>query len=417
MTIGVDRNNWREGILTDLGTVSRGRSRHRPRNDPILFGGSYPFFQTGDVKKATLWLDNYWATYNDVGLEQSKLWPSRTLCITIAANIADSAILGIPGCFPDSIVGFTVDDSVADVRFVKYMLDHIQQRFQGISRGTTQDNLSLEKLLSVNFRYPPLRAQRKIGTILSTYDDLIENNRRRIKILGEMAQRIYREWFIDFEYPGHDIVPLVESKLGPIPRDWRWVRMGDILEDVRDSVQPSRVEPGTAYLGLEHFPERSIAIQEWGVAFDAKSTKLRYRPSDILFGKIRPYFHKVGRAPVEGICSTDVIVLRPRGEAVASLALAVASSDAFVRHAVQTSQGTKMPRADWKVLREYPVAIPPLELTTRLGLILDDMTAPLRHLVLAIRNLRATRDLLLPQLVSGEIDVEDLNVPMEELAA
>src|SRR3569623_376107 len=98
---------WRLLTLRELGTVERGRSRHRPRNDPSLYGGPYPFVQTGDIKAAGLRLHEYSQTYNEVGLAQSRLWPAGILCITIAANICDTAILGIPACFPDSIVGFT----------------------------------------------------------------------------------------------------------------------------------------------------------------------------------------------------------------------------------------------------------------------------------------------------------------------
>ncbi|MEW3947070.1 restriction endonuclease subunit S, partial [Pseudomonas aeruginosa] len=118
------------------------------RNDPSLYGGDYPFFQTGDVKGAELYLRCFSATYNEKGLAQSKLWQPGTLCITIAANIADTSILSIPGCFPDSVVGFVADPQRSDVFFVKYYLDTLKNAMQSISHGTTQDNLSLEKLLS-----------------------------------------------------------------------------------------------------------------------------------------------------------------------------------------------------------------------------------------------------------------------------
>src|SRR5262245_55780706 len=127
--------------LSELGFVGRGRSRHRPRDEPSLYGGPYPFFQTGDIKAADLYLTEYSQTYSEKGLAQSKLWEPGTLCITIAANIADTAILGVRGCFPDSVVGFVADPNKADVRYVKYYIDTLQSRMQGVSRGTTQDNL------------------------------------------------------------------------------------------------------------------------------------------------------------------------------------------------------------------------------------------------------------------------------------
>jgi type I restriction enzyme S subunit len=214
--------------LDELGFVGRGKSKHRPRNDPVLYGGRYPFIQTGDVKNAELYLSTYHQTYNEIGLAQSKLWEPGTLCITIAANIAESCILKIRGCFPDSIVGFIADPKIADVRFIKYYIDTIKLNMQSVSRGTTQDNLSLEKLRIFDFIMPPVDEQQQIAAILSAYDDLIENNTRRIQILEEMAQRIYTEWFVHFRFPGHEKVKMVDSELGKIPSGWEIGQLKDV---------------------------------------------------------------------------------------------------------------------------------------------------------------------------------------------
>lgn len=113
---------WEYLTLDKLGSISRGKSKHRPRNDKILFGGKYPFIQTADVKAANLYLTEYKNTYNEKGLEQSKLWKAGTLCITIAANIAETAILGIDACFPDSIMGFVPFKGVSNVKFINMRL-------------------------------------------------------------------------------------------------------------------------------------------------------------------------------------------------------------------------------------------------------------------------------------------------------
>jgi len=123
--------------LTEVGSVSRGKSKHRPRNAPELYGGPYPFIQTGDVKHANFFITDYTQTYNERGLAQSKLWQPGTLCITIAANIADTAVLKIPACFPDSIIGFIPKKGDSDVRFIKYCLDTYKSQMQSISQGTT----------------------------------------------------------------------------------------------------------------------------------------------------------------------------------------------------------------------------------------------------------------------------------------
>lgn len=207
---------WDTRKLEELGIVARGKSKHRPRNDPSLYGGKYPFVQTAEVKAANLYITEYKQTYNERGLHQSKLWDSGTLCITIAANIADTAILAFPACFPDSIIGFIPDGEIADTRYIKYCFDLMQQNFRQISQGATQDNLSLEKLATINFPIPPIDIQQKIADILSTFDDFIENNKRQIKLLDETAQRLYKEWFVNLRFPGYETTPVLDG----VPEGW-----------------------------------------------------------------------------------------------------------------------------------------------------------------------------------------------------
>ena len=183
---------WELKSLDEIGFIGRGKSRHRPRNAEHLYGGEYPFVQTGDVKAANFKITEFSQTYNEAGLAQSKLWKEGTLCITIAANIADTAILGIDACFPDSIIGFVPYDEKSDVRFVKYFFDIFQAKMKSIAVGAAQDNLSLEKLLTFKIPTPSLPTQRKIASILSAYDDLIENNLKRIKLLEEKAFASYK---------------------------------------------------------------------------------------------------------------------------------------------------------------------------------------------------------------------------------
>ncbi len=128
--------SWELKSIDQLGYVSRGRSRHRPCDAAHLYGGPYPFIQTGDVKHANLYVTDYSQTYSEEGLAQSRMWETGTLCITIAANIADTAILGIDACFPDSVIGFIPEPDKADARFVKYLFDKVP--IQADYRADTQ---------------------------------------------------------------------------------------------------------------------------------------------------------------------------------------------------------------------------------------------------------------------------------------
>ena len=221
--------SWKEYKLNELGKVGRGKSKHRPRNDVSLYGGKYPFIQTGDIKAANFYLTEYSQTYNEKGLAQSKLWEPGTLCITIAANIAETAILSIDACFPDSIIGFVPDDRISDVRFIKYHFDLLKLHLQSISQGTTQDNLSQDKLLKFIFTVPEnLTHQKCIASILSSYDELIELNSQRIKLLEEIARELYKEWFVRMRFPGHETVKFVKG----IPA-WDILRFGQIASFIK----------------------------------------------------------------------------------------------------------------------------------------------------------------------------------------
>ena len=259
-------------------------------------------------------------------------------------------------------------------------------------------------------KLPPLPTQRKIAAVLNTYDDLIENNTRRIKILEEMASAIYREWFVEFRFPGHEGVEMVESELGLIPQGWEVGELGDLAESVRRNIKPSDINQETPYFGLEHLPRKSIALSNWDAVDSINSAKLAFKKGEILFGKIRPYFHKVGVAPLDGICSSDAIVIRPKRNECFATTLSCVSSEHFIEYATMTSQGTKMPRADWKVLVKYPVVIPPEQIIQRFSSFVRDVVDKIQNLIFRNKNLRQTRDHLLPKLISGEVDVSELDI-------
>lgn len=399
------REKWTPAKLDELGFVGRGKSKHRPRNAAVLYGGKYPFFQTGDIKAANFYLTDFTQTYSDTGLAQSKLWKPGTLCITIAANIAETAILGIDGCFPDSVVGFIPDPKKADVRFIKYQIDVIKKQMQNVSQGTTQDNLSVDKLLSFDFAAPSLPVQQRIAGILSAYDELIENSQRRIRILEDMARALYREWFVAFRFPGHASVPLVPSALGPIPQGWEVKKLGEVAEEIRRNVPKGRLAEAQPYVGLEHIPRRALALDTWETTTELGSNKLVFKKGEVLFGKIRPYFHKVSVAPFDGLCSADTIVIGARRPQDYAIVVACVSSDAFVAEASATANGAKMPRANWDVLEKFPIAIPTPAFAEKFSNLFSTMLAEQQALIFQITNLRRTRDLLLPKLISGEVEV------------
>jgi len=149
------KDGWGEVLLAEIcNFFGRGRSKHRPRNDKSLYGGNYPFIQTGDIRQANHIITSYTQTYNQKGLEQSKLWPQGTLCITIAANIAETAILGFDACFPDSVIGCVVDDKRASVDFLEFLLQHFKHSLKAAGKGSAQDNINLGTFEKHRFPIP-----------------------------------------------------------------------------------------------------------------------------------------------------------------------------------------------------------------------------------------------------------------------
>lgn len=154
---------WDKCTLKNMSLeFGRGKSKHRPRNDPKLYGGEFPFIQTGDIRNANHIVTDYSQTYNEVGLAQSKLWKKGTLCITIAANIAETAILGFDSCFPDSVIGFVADPEKTDVHYVEYLLTSFKSRLKAKGKGSAQDNINLATFENELFPFPSLPEQKEV---------------------------------------------------------------------------------------------------------------------------------------------------------------------------------------------------------------------------------------------------------------
>ncbi|MFM6272632.1 MAG: restriction endonuclease subunit S, partial [Dolichospermum sp.] len=173
------RNFWFIFLSSELGKFQRGKSKHRPRNDQVLFeNGIYPLVQTGDIKEANLYIQQHKEAYNEIGLSQSKLWKKNTLCITIAANIAETALLAYPMCFPDSVVGFNAYPHESSELFMHYVFTYIKKSIQNSATGSIQDNINIDYLTQLKFKIPNKVYQDKIASVLSSLDDKIELNNR-----------------------------------------------------------------------------------------------------------------------------------------------------------------------------------------------------------------------------------------------
>ena len=405
---------WAEKRIDELGFVGRGKSRHRPRNAEHLYGGMFPFIQTAEVKHAELYVTSFEQTYSEAGLAQSKLWPQGTLCITIAANIAESAILGLEACFPDSVIGFIPDEGKSDARFIKYTFDTLKRRYQQVSQGAAQDNLSLEKLLSIKLRVPNIETQTRIASILSTYDDAIENNRRRMELLERAARLLYEEWFVRLRFPGHEHTRIIKG----VPEGWGRATLGSITSKIGSGATPRggagayQQEGITLIRSMNVYDDR---FDDDGLAYinEEQAAALEHvtvQSQDILLNITGASVARCCMAPERYLparVNQHVMIIRVAPEkADPFLVHAAINSDERKRQLLSFAQkGSTREALTKETVSSFEIILPPDSLMRQYGEFAKTSFLQRENLALQNQKLRAARDLLLPRLMSGEIEV------------
>ena len=399
------RSEWRKVTLGDLATLEYGKSLREYRDS----AGPYRVYGTN----------------GPVG------WHSEPLCPY------PSAIVGRKGAYrglhysPEPF--FVIDTAFylkpeieIDTRWAYYQL--LTQDINGLDSGSAIPSTSREDFYALPVSIPPLPEQQAIARILGALDDKIELNRRMNQTLEAMARAVFQDWFVDFgpvraKLEGREphLTPelwalfpdrLADSDLGEVPEGWEVGEVGDVTSQRRESAAPAQIEPDTPYIGLEHIPRKCIALSGWSNAEDLASGKFRFEKGDILFGKLRPYFHKVGIAPLDGVCSTDIVVVSPKSKDWSGFVLGHLSSTEFVDYTDAGSTGTRMPRTNWTDMGKFKAPIPAQELAKAFTQQVEPLIGKLVSAIHESRALAAQRDALLPRLVSGEgsWDSENCNV-------
>ena len=327
------------------------------------------------------------------------------------------------------------DPTRLEPKFLRYslVLPNAQAKLLSwAGAGGTRKALTKGMIEAFDIQAPEdVSEQRAIAHILGTLDDKIELNRRMNETLEALARALFKSWFVDFDpvrakMEGRDtglpddladLCPdrLVDSEMGDIPEGWDAASLGDVAALRRKGADPASEASDTPYIGLADMPRGSIALTAWGEIGSASSRKSAFKAGDILFGKLRPYFHKVGIAPVDGLCSTDIVVLSAREPRWSSFVLACVSSSAFVAHTSQTATGTKMPRTSWQAMSGYQLCRPTDAIASEFQRIVSPMLGRIVGNVHESRTLATLRDTLLPKLISEAIRVPDAERAVESL--
>lgn len=363
---------WEIKKLSQLGTFARGKSKHRPRNDKRLFeGGGYPLVQTGEIKDANLYITNHSQEYGEFGLKQSKMWDAETLCITIAANIAETALLSYPMCFPDSVVGFRANKGVSSEKFMYYVFDYIKHFIQNSASGSAQDNINIEYLTTLDFKIPPKKMQDKIVETLFCIDKKILLNNKINDNLQHMAYTKYMHMFYGKKSNG---------------------KLGDII--VEQPKSPIQVGEAKEASGTVPFFTSGEAILKW--------------PEALVTGR-NCFLNTGGNADVkfyvgESAYSTDTWCISAKNDMADYLYLLLDSIKLELN--LKFFQGTGLKHLQKPLLRDRPIYIPSgaelrefnLEVKPWLSMISDNIRES--------EELISLRDWLLPMLMNGQANIQ-----------
>ena len=420
--------DWQTKTLNELGTFKRGKSKHRPRNDKALFeNGEYPLIQTGEIKEANLFITSHINTYNDFGLKQSKLWPKNTLCITIAANIAETAILDYPMCFPDSVVGFNAFENESTELFMHYVFTYIKRAIQNAASGSIQDNINIDFLTNLNFKIPKKENQDIIAKVLSDLDDKIELNNKINDNLEQMAKTLYDYWFVQFNFPDADGKPYKtsggkmvwnEELKREIPVGWEIKTLLDIATFV-NGLACQKFRPK-----VDEESYRVIKIREMGTGFTENSEfvsinipeKVVIYNGDVLFSWSATLDVKIWTGGT-GALNQHIFKITSKKYPKSYYYFELLN---YLQHFKMMAElrKTTMGHITQDHLRESRITIPLMDLINKL----DDIIKPILEKKVKLeeenQELASLHDWLLPMLMNGQVSVgefeEELRMVAEE---
>jgi len=410
------KQDWEEVQIRDLGAVFTGRTPST--KNPEYFGGDYPFITPGDMRQGkyafkterTLSLDG--ASL----LERIKL-PANSVCVSCIGWQMGEVVMTSRPSFTNQQINTIVPVESLCSSFIYYSLKPRKQEFLSLGAATGVRTPILNKTVFSNLKMklPPLPMQKKIAGILSGYDELIENNRRRIQILEEMAQTIYREWFVNFKFPGHEKVKITNG----LPDGWDISTLGEYLSALESGKRPKGgirdVEDGVPSIGAENIngiglhnfsgekfiPREFFEGMHKGVVCDRDVAIYK---DGAYIGK-SSYFRD-GFPHSECCVNEHVFLLRSDGNRLRQNFLYLWLQEPDTVHTIRaTNANAAQPGINQKSVKGLRLVLPNEEVAGRFDDAVEPLMAQIINLAKRIQNLRATRDLLLPKLISGEIEV------------
>ena len=391
--------------------VTSGSTPLRSRSD-YYENGTIDWFKTGELND--WFVESSSEKITQLALQETsvKVFPAGTVLIAMYGDgktITTLSMLRSPATTNQACGAMLVDRQQCDPTYFFYALKSRRHKLIGLALGGAQRNLSAKIIKDFCLPVPPLSVQRRIAGILSAYDELIENNQRRIRILEEMARSLYREWFVHFRYPGHESVPLVDSPLGQIPQGWEVRKLGELTSFLGRGLSPSYDDDGVSLV----INQKCIRDQRLSLEPARRQKKpipgdKQVRFGDVLInstgvgtlGRVAQVYSEIEQCTVD----THVTIARPSDSTDLDFfgCALLSQQETFERLGVGATGQTELGRT---VIGQVELVIPPVTLQARFGGLVRPIFTAATTLSNQTANLRRTRDLLLPRLLSGQVEL------------
>jgi type I restriction enzyme, S subunit len=393
--------------------ISSGGTPSRKTSSFFADGGSgHPWVKSKELRDCAI--ADTEEHISDEGLNKSsaKYYPANAVLIAMyGANVGQLGWLKAPATVNQAVCALIADDDKADWRYLFYALLLNRHDLTIQAQGAAQQNLNQDLIRQFHIDLPSLPIQRRIAGILSAYDDLIENSQRRIKILEEMARRLYREWFVHFRFPGHEDCRFVDSPLGEIPEGWEVKKLATVAAVNRAQINARSAPDELHYIDISSVSPGQIETVTTFAFSDAPGRARRVvQHGDVLWSCVRPNRRshaQVMHPEPDTIASTGFAVLTAMKVPFTFLYFATTTDD-FVAFLTNNASGAAYPAVTATTFEKADLLVPPAPLLKAFG----DTTIPIAEEIHTLQRqtqiLRHTRDLLLPRLLSGQIDVEAL---------
>jgi type I restriction enzyme S subunit len=294
------------------------------------------------------------------------------------------------------------------------------KKLSKVMNGAAYPSVSVQDILDIKIPIPNSKIRSRIATIAGNMDSYIALLRQRTVLIEERISRLYQSWFVEFEPVKRKLMQerptnldaktaelfpssLENSIMGKIPSGWKLTTVGEIANEKKENIDVNEMTPEMRYIGLEHMPRKSISITDWGRAGELASNKRKFSTRDVLFGKLRPNLHKVGFSPIDGVCSTDIIVMNSIEMNNRNLLLSIVSSEKFVRKMTSLSTGTRMPRVKGSDIEEYKIVLPEESIRNCFQRVTEPYIEMIQSNIIELRNIGELRTSLLHRLLIGKL--------------